>query len=98
MTDVMDVIIDERHYQADPEVVKRMQEYYDTMLLAVKKLEQLEPAVVYMRKMQKSYFSTKDKYVKGSLLISSIQAEKEVDDILAGRSRAAEVRQEELFK
>lgn len=89
-----EVKIEDKWYKADDAVVKRMGEYYEAMKFAIDRMERLVPAVVHMRKLQKGYFKTKDV----SLLIKSKEAEKEVDDILAGRTKKDLAMEQELWR
>lgn len=77
------VKIQEELYEVPDPVVKRMQEYYDTMKAALIKLEALTEATARMREMQIQYFKSRDSY----LIPKSKALEARVDDLLAGKKK-----------
>ncbi len=84
----MSVNIDGTWYQADDEVVKRMQEIYDTMIRVIQSYELLESQVRYMRLKQMDYFASRNspKFIKNERLQLAKVAERNVD-ILIGEKK-----------
>lgn len=87
------VKIDDVHYEVDEAVVKRMQEYYDTMLIAVREYKALGEATHSMRRLQIAYFSNRSPDV----MKAAKGAERKVDDLLAGKKQKEKEKQQELF-
>lgn len=90
---MIDVKIDDTWHKADQQVVDRMDEYYKTMIQALKRLDWLMISGKNMRDIQKEYFSTFNK----TLIPKAKALEKEFDDLLAGKTKPEEV-QTELFR
>lgn len=86
------VKIDDKYFNADKEVVDRMELIYHQMMAATKELEILKIKVLNMRDAQKDYFRTRDHQV----LRKSKALEIELDDLLAGKKKPEE--QPELFR
>lgn len=89
------VKIDDTQYQADEAVVKRMQEYYDTMCRAIKAYDALHLATEKVRRLQKAYYSNR---MPGSLAASKA-AEKDLDALLEPKEKKKErLVTQELFR
>ena len=89
------VQVDGVHYLADAAVVKRMQEYYDTMTNALKAYNKLSLQVEKVRRLQKQYYASR----APDVLRASKAAERELDDIIEPRAKKqAKKQQNELFR
>lgn len=81
-----EINIDGTWFKADGQVVKRMQENYETLKLATSKYDELAYATKEVRRLQKLYFKSK----AYNILDECKKAEQELDDILSGKNQSTQ--------